>query len=279
MKKHFVKRVASVLLAGAVLVSSIPAGQTRAAHQGGAENIVYETEMYQVTGKITNEWQNHYQGEIILENTGEEKIENWKLIFESRDDFENMWNAKIESHEGNTNVIKNCGYNQVIQPGEKVSVGFQAGYSQEKDMPDSFRMPNMKWKNWGEKCRLAFEVESNWKKGCIVKATLKNVSQEDIEDWKISWEMPLNYEIEEIWNAGISGREDTVYKLSYADHNAIIEAGESVTFGMKWTLPGDGEDIQMPENIRITQMRDSSLKMDEQWHRRASGAGKFCGDV
>ena len=267
MKKYFVKRIVSVLLAGAVLVSSIPAAQTRAAYEENTQSIVYETETYQVTGKITNEWQNHYQGEIILENTGKEKIENWKLIFESRDDFENMWNAKIESHEGNTYTIKNCGYNQVIQPGEKVSIGFQAGYSQEKDMPDSFRMPQYEVEDLGEKCRLAFDVESKWKEGCIVKATLKNVSQEDIEDWKISWEMPLNYEIKEIWNAGISGREDRVYKLSYADHTAIIEAGESITFGMKWTFPGDGEDIQMPENIRITQMRDCSLKMDEQWHR------------
>lgn len=267
MKKHFVKRIVSVLLAGAILVSSIPAVQTRAAYREDAQSIVYETETYQVTGKITNEWQNHYQGEIILENTGKEKIENWKLIFESQDEFENMWNAKIESHEGNTYTIKNCGYNQAVQPGEKVSIGFQAGYSQEKDMPESFRMPQYEVEELGEKCRLAFDVESKWKEGCIVKATLKNVSQEDIEDWKISWEMPLNYEINEIWNAGIGGREDRVYKLSYADHTAIIEAGKSITFGMKWTLPGDEEDIQLPENIRITQMRDCSLKMDEQWHR------------
>ncbi len=267
MKKYFMKKVLSVLLAGAVLVSGIPAAQTRAAHGEEAQSIVYEAETYHVTGKITNEWKNHYQGEIILENTGKEKIENWKLIFESQDEFENMWNAKIEAHEGNIYIIKNCGYNQVIQPGEKVSIGFQAGYSQEKDMPDSFRMPQYEVEELGEKCRLTFDVESKWKGGCIVKATLKNVSQEDIEDWKISWEMPLNYEINEIWNAGIGGREDRVYKLSYADHTAIIEAGKSITFGMKWTLPGDEEDIQLPENIRITQMRDCSLKMDEQWHR------------
>lgn len=180
MKKYFVKRVVSVLLAGAILVSSIPAAQTRAAYEENTQSIVYETETYQVTGKITNEWQNHYQGEIILENTGKDKIENWKLIFASRDDFDNMWNAKIESHEGNTYTIKNCGYNQVIQPGEKVSIGFQAGYSQEKDMPDSFRMPQYEVEELGEKCRLTFDVESNWKEGCIVKATLKNVSQEDI---------------------------------------------------------------------------------------------------
>lgn len=58
MKKHFVKRIVSVLLAGAILVSSIPAVQTRAAYREDAQSIVYETETYQVTGKITNEWQN-----------------------------------------------------------------------------------------------------------------------------------------------------------------------------------------------------------------------------
>ncbi len=61
------------------------------------QNIyLYTYDGYQVSYSITEEWDNAYNAEITLENTGENTIKNWKLEVDKLGDIINIWNAYLD---------------------------------------------------------------------------------------------------------------------------------------------------------------------------------------
>jgi len=57
---------------------------------------LYTYDGYQVSYSITEEWDNAYNAEITLENTGENTIKNWKLEVDKLGDIINIWNAYLD---------------------------------------------------------------------------------------------------------------------------------------------------------------------------------------
>lgn len=82
----------------------------------------------QVTYDIRNQWNNGCIIDITLYNNSDEDIENWSMKFDFNSRIDNIWRAKIESYEGNTYQVKNCGYNFVIPPDSSETIGMQVRF-------------------------------------------------------------------------------------------------------------------------------------------------------
>lgn len=54
---------------------------------------------------------------IQITNNTDKTLEDWVLEFDFERKITNIWNAVIESHEGNHYVIRNDGYNANITAG------------------------------------------------------------------------------------------------------------------------------------------------------------------
>lgn len=80
---------------------------------------------YDVDYKEYSRWDNKVNGEIVITNHSDRRIEDWKLGLTSNLLFEQVWNAEYIDDEAE-DVLDNMGYNQNIEPGQSVSFGFIA---------------------------------------------------------------------------------------------------------------------------------------------------------
>lgn len=85
-----------------------------------------ESDAYEVSINISSDWGTAFQGELIIENLSDAPIEDWKLNFEYPCDIEQFWTANISKNIDGSYMVKNAGYNSVIESGECLKLGFQA---------------------------------------------------------------------------------------------------------------------------------------------------------
>ncbi len=90
----------------------------------GSEIMETESDLFSIDYTITDNWGEGYTGLITITNTSENVIRNWALDFSCNNENISVWNAKIESHEGNRVSVGNMGFNADINPGESVKFGF-----------------------------------------------------------------------------------------------------------------------------------------------------------
>ncbi len=99
----------------------------------------------------------------------------------------------------------------------------------------------------GDEIELSYQVTSQWEEHCNVDVTLKNVTDERIDNWEIY--LPANYEIENIWNAKITDEIDGEYTIHNAEWNQDIEVDGTVSFGMTVKT---SEEVEFPEYVDTT---------------------------
>ncbi|WP_054741456.1 cellulose binding domain-containing protein [Cellulosilyticum ruminicola] len=90
--------------------------------------------------KKTESWQEGFNGEIIIENTTDETIDEWVLAFDFEGEIESFWSAEIISHEDNHYVIKNKAYNGEIIPSQTLTLGFVGSSKNEQAVPTHYEM-------------------------------------------------------------------------------------------------------------------------------------------
>lgn len=89
------------------------------------ENITeVVTSNYYVDFNILNEWEEGYTAGITIKNNRNTAIEDWELSFTFNGILTDIWNADLIEHNDDFYLIKNCGYNYKILPGESIYVGF-----------------------------------------------------------------------------------------------------------------------------------------------------------
>ncbi len=79
-----------------------------------------------VTFADTDDWGTGFTGSLTLTNTGSSPISGWTLAFDFVGTISSIWNASIMSQTGNQFSIVNASYNAVINPGQSVTIGFNA---------------------------------------------------------------------------------------------------------------------------------------------------------
>ena len=88
------------------------------------ENKEVQEEDYSVQYQVDSDWGSGFTGSIQITNNTDKTLEDWVLEFDFEREMTNIWNAVIESHEGNHYVIRNAGYNANITAGQSVLFGF-----------------------------------------------------------------------------------------------------------------------------------------------------------
>lgn len=198
-----------------------------------SETNLFKGNGFNVYVSIDSEWDGHYSATITIENTGNEKIENWNLAFDSGDNIENIWNAKIKYHKNGQYKIGNAGWNQDIAPMESVSFGYIATFKKKTDIPSCFMINGKQSIISGENYKVDFTIENKWDDGAIINVTIENQTEKLISDWQLSFD--ANYNIENIWDAVVLSNGNNCYILKNADYNSIIQPHEKVRFGYKIT--------------------------------------------
>ncbi len=94
---------------------------------------------------------------------------------------------------------------------------------------------------------LEYRVTAKWEDHYNMDVTLKNSSDIMIDNWEVCFD--LDADIENIWNANITGHEDDEYVVKNAGRNQDIKKDGTVTFGM--TVKCDG-DLEFPTNCYLT---------------------------
>lgn len=84
-----------------------------------------EDDQYKVDFSKSSEWDNGFNGELVINNNGNTPIENWVIEFDYKDTIESIWNAEIVSHKGDHYVIKGKSHNANIKAENSVSFGFE----------------------------------------------------------------------------------------------------------------------------------------------------------
>ncbi len=93
-----------------------------------AEKVILPEEMYTVSLNIHSDWQTGATGEIVLQNTGENELYFWELVFDTNVCIDSVWNARLSENatEGGSCIVKACDDTAVIAPGGEVKIGFGA---------------------------------------------------------------------------------------------------------------------------------------------------------
>lgn len=100
-------------------------------------------------------------------------------------------------------------------------------------------------------------VKDNGDNHYNVDVTLENMTDDRIGNWEI-W-IPVNYEIQNIWNAKIIDHYDNKYTIHNAEWNQDISVDGSVSFGMTVTC---SDKVEMPSYVYTTTSRQTAKETD-----------------
>lgn len=193
-----------------------------------ATNIKYSADTFDVEYDVCAQYGNNYNTNVIITNTSDEKIHNWKIVYNTVDDVENIWNGSAEESGGCT-VITNAGYNQDIAPGESLTFGFIAKKNGELVLPDRFMIVMEKGNPDILDYEVKFEKTSDWGSGYNGAITITNTSDKPINDWTVSFD--FEEEINSLWNGEIVLHDGNNYVVTNATYNHNIKPGESIAIG------------------------------------------------
>ena len=249
------KRILSIFLMLALVLNTITpipvfAEETAQETDGTGKNSSrYIGDGYEVAFDIVSQWEDAFNAEATITNTGEEDIENWALQFNMPYEITNIWNGTVYSHENPTYLIKNAGFNQRITKGQSVSFGFTANATGTVTVPDSYELAVKEESADTSSTGYSFELTSISGTSFYGEIKITNLSENAIEGWKL--EFDFDGEIERFWEAEILEHSGSHYIIRSAGHNYSIGANETLTLGFNGTL--EQEEVQ-PSNYQLSQI-------------------------
>ncbi len=236
MKGKKCKKFLVALLVLSMVVCGMPgAGDTYVkAEEKGTEakegNREFKGPGYQLSISVSSEWDGGYVAEAVVTNTGKKAVRNWSVIASGDiGKIVRSWNVTDRKSASDETVFESGSSNFVIQPGEKASFGFQVAGGSCRDII-SLRLVQGKVTAI-DKAAVVFRETGSWDGHKTIEGVITNNSGKPMRDWSLSFE--LNGEITNIWNVAVVHNEGNCFCVESCDYNAVIEAGQSVTFGFE----------------------------------------------
>ncbi|MBU5673998.1 DUF3289 family protein [Paenibacillus brevis] len=248
-RKGWMRRSVALMAALVLSLSSIPVTALAQEDVMGPQETIYAGEGYQITYRISSQWEHAFNADVTITNTSERIIENWALRFTLPHEITNIWNGSVQSREGDVYVIKNTGNNQDIPVGSSVNFGFTANADGGVALPAMFAVQGDEQVVPAGQYEASFAVTSDWGSAFNGEIRIKNVSQTTIEDWKLGFDYEGN--IERFWTAEIMEHTGNHYVINNAGYNANILPGETLTLGF---AGNPGNVVSEPVNYRLTQI-------------------------
>lgn len=199
-----------------------------AAYEGDKAHT-YESADFTIVYTITNEWTGNQQVSVSITNNSEETLRNWAIKFDNTGTISNIWNASVLKNDGELCVIRNNGYNYELIPDATVEFGFMQ-QGENLSLPENISLCS-KTADSTASTEISYEIQNNWGEGFIAAVTIKNISNEPLEAWKLHFNG--NFEICSIWNANLLYTEDDSFKVENDITTTPIAAGETKTFSFE----------------------------------------------
>ena len=214
-------------------------------HEDGMKESVYESDGYCVTFRVDSEWEDGFCANVEITNTSDETIEDWCMFLDYPGEITDIWNAYFLSCEAGNYIVKNNEWNQDIPAGESVSFGIICN-QKFSGFPTDYRMMSKMSIRSADEYDISYDVISSWNNAFIANVTIKNISENAIEDWLLDFN--YNATITNIWNGEILSGDDGHYIIKNSGYNSIIPASDAVTFGI---CVSGNENILEPDNIEL----------------------------
>ncbi|MCR5703347.1 MAG: cellulose binding domain-containing protein, partial [Eubacterium sp.] len=103
-----------------------------------------DTTDYSIDYEVTSDWGTGFNSNLSINNKKTNGFADWVLEFDFDGNIDEIWNAKIESHEGNHYVIKNVEYNSTISANGTVSFGFSVKNGNSENSPKNYHLYSYK---------------------------------------------------------------------------------------------------------------------------------------
>ena len=203
----------------------------------------YETGSCAVTYTIRDEWDNCQQVSMTVTNNGSETVRNWALKLDISGEVSSVWNAEMCKNDGEIVVLRNCGYNYEIIPGNTVELGFQLR-GEDLKLPESISLCN-KTVDSTAGAEISYEIKDSWDDGFIVEVSVTNNLDEPLEAWRLFFNG--NFEITNFWNVTKIHSEDGFLFENNIATNPIAK-GETKVFGFQGTI-ASGETPEMSDYV------------------------------
>ena len=184
--------------------------------------------------KTTNNWSGHSNIEIKFKNTGTETIHDWYFTFDYNYKIENPFNCRVIESKDNLYTIGNNDWNQDIQPGQSVTVGFTASSkdgSEIKDMPTFYLLNTQTVTLKSNDLTYKYEEYSNWSSGFNGALILTNKTKDTIRDWTITF--GANRPITQADSSVFTDNGDGTYTITNDGNNQNIAKGRSYRIGIQ----------------------------------------------
>lgn len=131
---------------------------------------------YEVVFTLYSDWGSGFSGAITITNTSEMAIEDWVLEFDFDKEINNIWNGVIQNKTGGHYVIKNATYNQNIEPGRAITIGFNGVDGNVLNKPCNYKLSEIIIDNNNESKYITVSTEDS----VIGKAYFQELRPEDI---------------------------------------------------------------------------------------------------
>ena len=174
----------------------------------------------------------HYEGynvNVVITNTSNEEICDWKLQMVTDFSIENIWNA-FQEKNGDSLLIEDAGWNRTILPGQQASFGFCVK-SKNISFPDITWLEESTVMVDESDYNISYEITNDWGQGYIGQIKVTNLSDSPIRNWKLSFSSDNN--ITNIWNAINVSTQYGNYELIGSDSRESLNVGETLDIGFE----------------------------------------------
>lgn len=233
-------RIISVFLIAVLVLINTPLVNVRAEETETKFYSVDEKYSFEVDASISSYWDTYANVDFTIRNTGEEKIDNWYITFESPYGFENIWDAEIYEDNGlGTYTIKNAGWNQDILPNHEVTFGVTMNSDSVITELPSLYLLNVETTQVDTlDYEVSYQEYSKWNGG--FSGVILIVSNIDVEDWKLIFSS--NYLVNNASDASIYTGTDgsvivegnSVQNIKANDHLSVSVSGNSTEEDMQF---------------------------------------------
>ena len=199
-------------------------------------------------------WKDGYIANVDITNTSDTIISNWKLEMSVlQGEITNIWNGKVQQNE-NKITISALDYNRTLSAGETISLGYEMNGQQFEKLALMVLSEGAKTTLTDEQYIVSYKIVSQWDRGAVIEASIRNCSDEAITDWELSCQFAG--QIKDIWNGSIVSRNDDNYIIRNKGYNTTIQPEETVTFGFQASFLD--EVISCPKNEVVTGSKEGS---------------------
>jgi endoglucanase len=96
-------------------------------------------------------------------------------------------------------------------------------------------------------CQVSYLIDSQWQDGMVVRFSIKNQTNSQIDGWRLQWVFPQTTQIVTIWNATKIVNTESVV-INNESWNRVIAANASTEFGLQL----QGQNLQLPTSASLT---------------------------